>query len=595
MDNKELTKSESMSPLPDIIGTRAPDYRGELFDAEEPSTIVELLQRRAITEQNRCAYTFLNDKGMEKSNVTYAHLNQRAKSIAAALQRQVPFSYPVILDFPAGQDFLDAFFGCIYAGIPAVPVYRSRHNSSMLDAVVANTGAHYGLTLASLLNSWREPPGRLHWIASDEIADHESAAWRDPKVQADSAAFLQYTSGSTAAPKGTVVTHGNVLANERMICAGFEHTENSVVLGWLPLFHDMGLIGNALQPLYVGCRCILMPPTAFMLRPYRWLEAISRYRATTSGAPNFAYEWCTRKISPEQREGLDLSCWTVAFNGSEPVRAETIDKFSEYFLTCGFRREAFYPCYGLAEATLLVSGGTKAEAPVFRELQTDQGHSRKVVSCGNNRFGQSIRIVNPETCCLCEPGTIGEIWVKGPCVAQGYWMRPELENPIFKAYVQETGEGPFLRTGDLGILQDEELFIFGRLKDIIIIRGRKYHPEDIEKVVEKSHPKLKIACGAAFSVDLGNREGLVIAHEVERHTSAAEAQQILQTIIQAVAAEHDQQVYSITLLRSGTIPRTSSGKIQRSRCREMFLSRTLDLVASYFQSQKRVEEMSYGL
>lgn len=557
--------------------------------------MVELLQYRAMMQPNKCAYTFLNDKAMERSNVTYAQLNQRARSIAAVLQRQVPRQYPVVLVFPPGQDFLDAFFGCIFAGIPAVPVYQSRHNCSMLEAVVADTGARFGLTVASLLNSWREPPGSLHWIASDEISDHESATWRDPQVQDDAIAFLQYTSGSTAAPKGTIVTHRNVLVNERMICAGFEHTANSVVLGWLPLFHDMGLIGNALQPLYVGCRCILMPPTAFMLKPYRWLDAISRYRATTSGAPNFAYESCTRKVSPEQREGLDLSCWTVAFNGSEPVRAETIDKFSEYFSACGFQREAFYPCYGLAEATLLVSGGAKAEAPVFRALKMDQGRSRKVVSCGNNRFGQLIRIVNPETCCLCEPGAIGEIWVKGPCVAQGYWMRPELESPVFKAYVQDAGEGPFLRTGDLGILEDEELFVLGRLKDIIIIRGRKHHPEDIEKAVEKSHPKLKPACGAAFSVDLGDREGLVIAHEVERDTSAADAQQILQIIIQAVAAEHDQQVYSVSLLRSGSIPRTSSGKVQRSRCREMFLSRTLDLVASYFQSQNRVAGMSYGL
>ena len=363
-------------------------------------------------------------------------------------------------------------------------------------------------------------------------------------------------------------------------------------MGWLPLYHDMGLIGDVLQPLFLGTHCILMSPMAFLQRPARWLEAISHYRATTSGAPNFAYDLCVRKIPAEQRALLDLSSWEVAFNGAEPVRAETMDKFAEAFGPCGFRREAFHPCYGLAEATLLVAarrgGGPVVTTTVSaqrlkegeaREAAEDESGAVTLVSCGIPPE-QHVVIVNPDTSRECRAGEVGEIWVAGPSVARGYWNNHAETERTFGVRLAPTGAGPFLRTGDLGFLHGGELFVTGRLKDLIIIRGLNHYPQDIERTVEQSHPALRPGCGAAFSVEAGGREELVVVQELEaRHRT--EPSQVIEDIRRELSLAHEVQVSAVVLIRHGSIAKTSSGKIQRHACRAAFMDERLDVVAEW--------------
>lgn len=395
-----------------------------------------------------------------------------------------------------------------------------------------------------------------------------------------------------------MVSHDNILHNERIIQRAFEHNPQSTVVGWLPLFHDMGLIGNMLQPLYLGIPCILMSPAAFLQRPLRWLQAISRYKATTSGGPNFAYDLCVSKITNHERATLDLSSWQVAFNGAEPVRAETLDRFSAAFEACGFAKKAFYPCYGMAETTLLVAGGLKTAPPVVYHVQgaaleqnrvrtaaSVQQDTRKLVGVGKTWLDQKIAIVDPESLTLCASDSVGEIWVSGLSVAQGYWNRPEETEQTFHASTADTGEGPFLRTGDLGFLQLGELFVTGRLKDVIIIRGRNHYPQDIELTVEKSHPALRLCCGAAFSVEVEGSERLVVVVEVERsYLRKLDVNEVVGVIRKAVSDQHELQVYAVLLLKTGRIPKTSSGKIQRHACRAGFLSKSLDVVGDWLEN-----------
>lgn len=564
----------------------------------EPSTLVELLRYRALNSPRRLAYTFLDDRGDEAEVLTYQELDKQARTIASVLQRKRAGGAPVLLLYPPGAEFITAFFACLYAGVLAVPVYPPRRNQSMarLAAIRTETGAALALTTSSIRSSRADTVGRespemenLEWLASDEIDSEEQEGWREPQLSSESLAFLQYTSGSTLTPRGVMLSHRNLLYNQRMIKLAFGHTEESVVLGWLPLYHDMGLIGNVLQPLYVGIPCILMSPMAFLLKPVRWLEAITRYRATTSGAPDFAYDLCVRKITPEQRAHLDLSSWDLAFNGAEPVRPQTIQSFSNAFAPCGFRREAFYPCYGLAEATLLVSGGKKATEPLVEECRPEVpepcgaagdavGDPRWLVGCGTSKLEERIAIVNPKTLQECAPGTLGEIWVAGLNVAQGYWNRPEDTEETFRAYLRDTGEGPFLRTGDLGFIKDGELFVQGRIKDTIIIRGRNHYPQDIEQTVERSNEALKPRCNAAFAIEVNGQERLVIVQEVERGHRSLDTERVTGDIRQAVADAHDLHVHAVLLIKAGTIPRTSSGKIQRYKCKLGFLNQSLDVV-----------------
>ncbi|MEJ6479853.1 fatty acyl-AMP ligase [Nostoc punctiforme UO1] len=564
-----------------------PDLTSEKF-----ATLIELLRFRAFSQPDEIAYTFLLDGEKDTVNLTYAELDKQAQTIAAYLQ----FKERVLLLYPPGLEYIAAFFGCLYAGAIAVPAYPPRPNRSLhrLQSIVADAKASIVLTntavLSNLERQLAELPDlrALNWLTTDSTDNNLANKWQQPEIDSDSLAFLQYTSGSTGTPKGVMVSHGNLLHNQKMIQEGFQHTEKTIIVGWLPLYHDMGLIGNILQPLYLGVRCILMSPVAFLQRPIRWLETISRYRGTTSGGPNFAYDLCMRKVTPEQLSTLDLSSWDVAFNGAEPVRVETIEKFSSTFASCGFRKEAFYPCYGMAETTLFVSGGIKTDAPVYITVREDelaqnrvvlaQGTegTRTLVGCGQTYINQEIAIANPETLIRCTADEVGEIWVAGSSITQGYWNRLELTEQVFRANLADSKK-QFFRTGDLGFLHNGELFITGRLKDLIIIHGRNHYPQDIEMTVANSHEALIPGAGAAFTIDSKGEERLAIVQEIDRHYRNIDNDAVAEVIRTAIAQQHELQVHAIALIKMGSICKTSSGKIQRHACRNAFINGTLEL------------------
>jgi acyl-CoA synthetase (AMP-forming)/AMP-acid ligase II len=582
----------------------------------EATTLVDLLRYRASYQPNRLAYTFLHNGETEQASLTYADLDRRARAIGAQLQNLAAPGARALLLYQPGLDYIAAFLGCLYAGIIAIPAYppRSHRPSPRLGAIMTDAQASIGLTTASIMSNlecqFDQNPAlaALHWLTSDTIADDLTEAWQDTMIGSDALAYLQYTSGSIAAPKGVMVGHGNLIHNLASLDDGWEHNQDSLMVSWLPMFHDLGLVYGVLQALYNGFPCVLMAPMAFLQKPARWLQAISRYRATHSAAPNFAYELCARKVTPEQRADLDLSSWCVALNGAEPVRKDTLERFTEIFAPYGFRPFTFCPGYGLAEATLKVSSTPKTHLPVCCMVDTDvlqqhrvveipegQVQARALVASGRPALDTQIRIVHPELLTRCAPDQVGEIWVAGSGVAQGYWRRPVETEQTFCAYLADTGEGPFLRTGDLGFVKDGELFVTGRLKDLIIIGGRNHYPQDIELTVEQSHPALRAGCSAACSVEIDHQERLIIAAEVDRHyrpdrsqgerTSDAGAESdlapdvdILHKIIRrAVSEQHDLQVYAVSLLKAGSIPKTTSGKIQRHACRAGFLNKTLNV------------------
>ena len=535
-------------------------------------------------------------------------MDQQARNIAAHLLRITTPGERALLLYPSGLAFIAALFGCLYAGVVAVPAYPPRRNQTRLrlEAIINDAQPSVVLTttsiLANLQPQWTEHEHLLsfprQWLATDTMAFEGTTEGRLPAVAPENLALLQYTSGSTGNPKGVMVNHRNLMRNCALIQQSFEDTADSVGVSWLPIYHDMGLIGGVLQPLYVGGRMILMPPTLILQHPIRWLEAISRYRATTSGGPNFAYDWCVQKIKPERLSKLDLSCWTLAFSGAEPVRAETLDRFSEIFGVCGFRRQAFYPCYGMAETTLLVTGGNRGAEPAVYPLAADaleRGHAviaptavsptRPLVSCGYPRLGHRVVIVEPTVLRQCPDGQVGEIWVAGGSVAQGYWRQPEQTQQIFQAYLANTGEGPFLRTGDLGVWLNGQVILTGRLKDILIIRGQNHYPQDIEQTAARVHSGLRPNGGAAFTVEVKGRERLVVVQEVERsHLRLVNTKVLVRKIAQAVMREHGLQVYSTVLIKSGSLPRASSDKIQRYACRQEFLEGSLTVVDDWCES-----------
>ncbi|MBD2565337.1 MULTISPECIES: AMP-binding protein [Nostoc] len=564
------------------------------------ANLVDLLRYRQENQANEIAFTFLSNGETEQVNLTYQELDIKARSIATTLQSQEAIGERALLLYQPGLEFITAFFGCLYAGVIAVPAYppRRNHHNHRLQAIVADAQATIVLTTKSVFSDIektlkKELPGtKLNYITTDDINISLANDWQSPQLDRDTLAFIQYTSGSTGMPKGVMVSHGNLLHNLSLIHKCFEHEPKSQGVIWLPPYHDMGLIGGVLQPIYGGFPVILMPPVAFLQKPIRWLQAISDSKATTSGGPNFAYELCVQKIKPEQIAGLDLNSWKVAFTGAEPIRVKTLERFAKTFADCGFRMEAFYPCYGMAETTLFVSGGLTSESPIVRlvdgrelsqnrvaDAVEDSANAQAITSCGCNWLDQKIVIAHPETKTTCADGEVGEIWVSGESVALGYWRKPEQTQQTFHAYLVDTGEGPFLRTGDLGFLQDGELYVTGRIKDVIIIRGRNYYPQDIELTVENSHPALHSSCCAAFSIEVKEQEQLVIAVEVERaYLRNLDVDGIASSIRKAVSEQHELQVYAVAFLKPSSIPKTSSGKIQRHACRSGFLEDSLNTV-----------------
>ena len=568
----------------------------------ESATLVDLLRRRAFYQPKRKAYTFLGAGEEGKSAINYGELDQQARIVASRLQRMgVAAGEHALLLHAPGLEYITAFFGCLYAGVVAVPAYPPRLNrpTSRLQAIVADSRATMALTTTHILSDLERrlahaPEMRsLGWLATDD-GEGQAGEWCRPEVGGDTLAYLQYTSGSTAAPKGVMVTHANLLHNLAMIYDGVGYTPDSHMVIWLPPYHDMGMIGGVLQALYGGFPATLMSPVSFAQRPLDWLRAISRLGADSGGAPTFAYDILASRVTSEDLATLDLSTWEMAFNGAEPIRQGTLERFAAAFAPCGFRREAFYAMYGLAEATALVSGGSKTVPPtVFSvqaaELERDRvaaasygdKDARTLVSCGRVLADQRVVVVDPESLTRCPPDQVGEVWVSGPSVAQGYWGRPEETKRTFRAYLADTGEGPFLRTGDLGFLRHGELFVTGRLKDLIIIRGRNHYPQDIEQTVEQSHASLRPGGCAAFSVETDQGEQLVIVQELERRFAiSVDLDEVVAAIRRAVTERHELEVHAVSLVRPGSIPKTSSGKIQRRATRAAYSNGTLATVAT---------------
>ena len=570
------------------------------------STLGELLHFRALTEPQKRIYTFLVDGNVDAVHFTLGEIEHQARCIGGLLQHFLTVGDRVLLLYPPGLDYIASFFGCQFAGVVAVPVYppdptRITRTLPRLQAIIKDAQPAAILTTSGILllanQLFIDAPElqSVRWITTDDISDDLANQWRKPSIDSSSLALLQYTSGSTSMPKGVMLTHGNLIHNSAGIKDCFNYSTKSLGVIWLPPYHDMGLIGGVLQPIFGSFPVILMSPMDLLRNPFLWLQAISRHKATISGGPNFAFDLCVRKISFEQRAILDLSSWEVAFTGAEPVRLETIEQFSKAFESCGFRRESFHPCYGLAEASLIVSGGGASTAPVVKKISRialengkavdvnqDQDNDEyiSIVGCGHRIIGEDIRIVDRQTITEVSPGQVGEIWVSSQSVAEGYWNQLDETRETFCAYLANTGEGPFLRTGDLGFMEGDDLFITGRLKDLIIVRGRNHYPHDIELTVERSHPALRPGGGAAFTVAISGEEHLVVVQELQHNYQKADLDAIVPAIRRAVAEHHDVHAHIVLLLQAGTIPKTSSGKIQRYACRNEFLSGTLSVITS---------------
>jgi len=583
---------------------------------DNAASLIALLRLRAERQTHRTAYTFLENGERPSKSLTYGELDLQARQLAVHLQAAGLQGERAILLYPPDLDYIVAFFACLYAGVIAVPAYPPSNGRHMprLQAIIDDSQAAVILSSQSVANAVRQlaggsfglldkaelsslsaqtklmPFGYKNWLMTDTLSAVDASTWHLPALHGHDPAFLQYTSGSTGNAKGVIISHGNLMANQQLIKRRFGHNADSTVVGWLPLYHDMGLIGNVMQPLYCGASAILMPPMAFLEKPVRWLQAISDYRAHTSGGPNFAFELCARKITAEEKAGLDLGSWRLAFNGAEPVNPDTLDRFSAAFAECGFSRKAFYPCYGLAEATLLVTGGNKDSEPTvaaFLKADLEQGKARPalynddairhLVGCGGVDVdaGQRIRIVDPETGEPCSEGRIGEIQLGGPSISLGYWQNPAATG---QAFIDE--QNRWLRTGDLGFIERGELFVSGRLKDLIIIRGRNYYPHDLEYAVEAASDALTPGATAAFSVSGDDGEKLVVLAELKRkRLRQTDYRAEIAAIRTRLVEECGIQADTVMLLKPGAILKTSSGKIRRSACRQAFEQQQLKVVA----------------
>jgi acyl-CoA synthetase (AMP-forming)/AMP-acid ligase II len=566
--------------------------------------MVDVLRTRADAHPDGVAFTFLESGEHAGSTQAWGAIDRRARALGASIAARVDPGARVLIMLPPGIDFVSAVFGVFYAGAIALPTYpptgaradrtTARVRGMVADAgvtlILSNSGLH---TRVAALESMIPELADVPWLDVDHVDDTAAEAWRDPRVASSAVALLQYTSGSTAAPRGVMVSHGNLLHNLALSARLAAYGSDSVSVSWLPVNHDMGLINGVLQGAYSGYPTVQMSPAAFLQRPARWLQAISRFGATHSGGPNFAYDLCARRVSEEEREGLDLSSWRLAYNGSEPVRRQTMEHFTRVFGECGFRWTSFRPGYGLAESTLLVTGDLAGRPPVFhsdfQESSSRSAAGRQPgttwVSSGVSSGAMRIRIVDPVAFRSREDGEVGEIWVAGESVALGYWNNPRDSAATFRAFIAGTNEGPFLRTGDLGCISNGHLFVTGRIKDVLIVRGVKHYPHDIEATAEQSHPALRPGCCAAFAVERVGEERVAMVAEIEpRFLSAAETDpgtKAISAIRRAVADRHQVSLHAVALVPAGTLPKTTSGKLQRFLCRDGFLDGTLSPLAAW--------------
>jgi len=559
-------------------------------------TISALLTENARHYGDRVVFRVLDNGHDESDVISHAGLELDCQAIAARLQRVARRGDRAIILSADSAHFIRAFMACQLAGVIAVPVappvpLRNARRADTLRAIARDCAAR--VVLSSSGTALREPVrafapelAELEWIDVDTVGQEERAGYVAPRVEPEDVSFLQYTSGSTSTPKGVMVSHRALLRNEEIFTASMEITSDDVIVSWLPLFHDMGLIGNVLQAAYAGAELVLMQPQAFVQRPSRWLRAITKYRGTVAGAPNFAFELCVQYIPEQDRSEFELSSWKVAFSGAEPVRPATLDAFARAYQPHGFDRKALYPAYGLAEATLIASGGRRGQGPVTIEVDREAlgkgevvpGGDHTIISVGTGRLSREILIVDPDTRVPRDHGVVGEIWLAGADIPLGYWGRPAETELTFGARRADTGSGPYLRTGDLGVWYEGELYVVGRLKDIIIVGGRNHYPQDIEATAEAAHPWVRSGFTAALSAEGAGRERLVLLAEVRRppgswraagpggHQAPPALEEIRRSVRAAVADVHGVQVDEVLLIRPGSLPKTSSGKIQRRAC-----------------------------
>ncbi|WP_455883868.1 non-ribosomal peptide synthetase [Pseudomonas putida] len=564
-----------------------------MMDAFElPRTLVESLQRRAAQTPDQVALRFLAESAEHSVVLSYHDLDQRARSIAAALQANAAFGDRAVLLFPSGPDYVAAFFGCLYAGVIAVPAYppesTRRHHQERLLSIISDAEPRLLLTVASLADGLAQLENAPPVLSVDSLEAQLAERWVGPELHADDIAFLQYTSGSTALPKGVQVSHGNLVANEVLIRRGFgiDLNPDDVIVSWLPLYHDMGLIGGLLQPIFSGVPCVLMSPAYFLGRPLRWLEAISEYGGTISGGPDFAYRLCSERVSDSALERLDLSQWRVAYSGSEPIRLDTLERFAEKFGACGFSSKHFFASYGLAEATLFVAGGRRGHGiPALRvdeyalaANRAEPGQGSAIMSCGTSQPEHAVLIADPQTLRELADNCVGELWASGPSIAHGYWRNPEA---TAKTFVQHAGL-TWLRTGDLAFIRDGEVYITGRLKDLLIVRGHNLYPQDIEQTIEREVEVVRKGRVAAFAVNDQGLEGIGIAAEISRSVQKIlPPEALIKAIRQAVAEAYQEAPSVVVLLNPGALPKTSSGKVQRAACGLRHADGSLDSYAQF--------------
>lgn len=594
-----------MNPVSDtILNTSSSPQR-----KSNPTSLVDALNGLSSTIPTDIAYTFLNDGDTDETHISFRELEFQAQAIASRLQRTLKVGDRAALVFEPGLEYITALVGCFYAGVVAVPVYppdpmRIQRTISRLEAIFENAEARIILTGQDEYDRFGSLLTKHDVCVTTQVDFDERCDFQPVEISPETLALLQYTSGSTGTPKGVMLSHGNLMFNFIQI-EKFDEP-NATAVSWLPMYHDMGLIGLVLQALQSGRRTVLMSPLSFVKRPFHWLNAISRYRAYATSGPNFAYELCVEKVTDQERDMLDLSCLTLAGNGAEPIRPDTMRRFAKRFEPCGFRWESFYPCYGLAEATLIVSGGEKLAAPVIRTFDgaaldrnqvvpvpPNSKNAREIVGCGESVADQEVKIVDPTTRASCQPNQIGEVWVHGPGVGQGYWNNPQSSEETFFGITSDSQQGPYLRTGDLGFVQDEELFITGRIKELIIIRGRNHYPQDIERTVEHCHPSLRRGHGAAFGITMDGEEKLVVLQGIVR-PQKIDLPGLFADIRTALLHEHELSAHAIVFVRCGQIPRTSSGKTQRRACKEMFENGELDIVAQWLATDERHNDVPFA-
>ena len=565
-----------------------------------PVSVVGCLRTHAQKCPNDIAFSCLTNGESEQTTITYAQLDHKARAIAACLQDMGLSGERVVLAFPAGLEFIAAYFGVLYAGCVSVPTCEPRHRT--LDgflAISADAGASIALSTADAIVKFKAMNGvaeAISWLATDGIADANAGRWIEHDPTSGDHAMIQYTSGSTSRPKGVLLSHGNLVANSRAISQAFAICNDSKGVFWLPTYHDMGLIGGVLVPVFSGRPSIVMAPAMFLHNPFLWLDAISKSRATISGGPNFAYDLCVRKITAEQRKTLDLSSWAVAFIGAEAVQPDTLARFAEAFAPCGFNPRAFYPCYGLAEATLMVTGPksgaggavhafssealTRNRVEPLIDVPLSAPRAHRLVGCGTPVGTLRIAVVDAATNLPVAPDRIGEIWVAGDCIGVGYWRDPQRTAAKFQARLGNNGGGPFLRTGDVGFTHAGQLYITGRVDDLIIVRGVNHHPQDIEATARASHPLLESGLGAAFAFDDAGVQRLALVQEVERDGSD-DLDLVIGAVRASVIEVHGLKLDAVVLIRCGTIPKTSSGKVRRHASRDAFLTDQLRPVAQH--------------